>query len=354
MTDVLEIRAGEYALQQIRDNGLKADDINVMLGASGGPKWFVLSGLDKVLISEFFKGREKPLHLLGTSAGSWRFSTYAMKDPLEAHRRFEQGYLLTSYSEQPDAAEISMKSRILVREMLGDTGVRDIIENPVFKFNSIAVRSHGLGTSEKKWPLMAGMGLAATANLFSRKTLSNFFTRTLFHHPDSSAPFLDMNDLPTETVPFSEQNVSDAILSSGSIPMVMEGIRDIAGAPKGMYRDGGVTDYHFDLNFDLGDGLVLYPHFYNRMIPGWFDKALKWRKPAVDKCKNLILVSPSEEFVSKLPFGKIPDRNDFVKLSYDDRVEYWQTVIAESDRLGSVFMEWVDSGRISKKVKPLF
>ena len=353
MTDILEIRAGENALQHIRDNGLKADDINVMLGASGGPKWFALSGLDKVLIGDFFKGRQKPLQLLGTSAGSWRFSTYAMKDPLQAHRRFEQGYLLTSYSEQPDIAEISMKSRILVREMLGETGVRDIIENPVFKFNSIAVRSRGLGASEKKWPLVAGMGLAATANMFSRKTLGCFFTRTLFHPPGSSAPFLQMNDLPTETVAFSEGNVRDAILSSGSIPMVMEGIKDIAGAPQGMYRDGGVTDYHFDLDFDLGDGLVLYPHFYNRMIPGWFDKALKWRKPAVDKCRNLVLVSPSEEFVSRLPFGKIPDRNDFVTLSYDDRVKYWQTVIAESDRLGATLMEWVESGQISHKVRAL-
>ncbi len=353
MTDVLEIRAGGNALQHIRDHGLKADDVSVMLGASGGPKWFVLSGLDKVLISDFFKDREKPLHLLGTSAGSWRFSTYAMNNPLQAHRRFEQGYLLTDYSEQPDTAEISMKSRILVREMLGETGVRDIIENSVFKFNAIAVRSHGLGASEKKWPLMAGLGLAATANLFSRKTLGCFFTRTLFHQADSSSPFLGMSDFPTEEVAFSESNVSDAILSSGSIPMVMEGIRDIAGAPKGMYRDGGVTDYHFDLNFNLGDGLVLYPHFYNRMIPGWFDKALKWRKPALDKCKNLVLVSPSESFVSKLPFGKIPDRNDFVNLSYDDRVKYWQTVIAESDRLGSTFMEWVESGKIKTKVKAL-
>ena len=73
MTDVLEIRAGENALRHIRDNGLKADDISTMLGASGGPKWFVLSGLDKILISDFFRDREKPLQLLGTSAGQLAF-----------------------------------------------------------------------------------------------------------------------------------------------------------------------------------------------------------------------------------------------------------------------------------------
>ena len=35
----LSIFAGAEALQHIRDHGLSADDIEMVLGASGGPKW---------------------------------------------------------------------------------------------------------------------------------------------------------------------------------------------------------------------------------------------------------------------------------------------------------------------------
>ncbi|KEQ16322.1 patatin-like phospholipase domain-containing protein [Endozoicomonas numazuensis] len=353
MSNVLEIRAGSRALARIREEGLPQDSIDVMLGASGGPKWFVLSGLDKLLISEYFNDREQPLNLLGTSAGAWRFSCYAQKNALEAHHRFEQGYLLTEYSAEPDVEEVSRKCRILVQDMLGESGANEIVSNSIMRFNLIAAKSKGLTRSEKSWKQMAGLGLAATGNLISRKTLGAFFTRMLFHHPTASAPFYGMDNLPTEKVPLSEANILDAIMASGSIPLVMEGVHDIEGAPKGVYRDGGVTDYHFDMDFPQGDGLTLYPHFYNRMVPGWFDKSLKWRKPSVKHCDQLVLLSPSESFVSQLPFGKIPDRTDFKSFSFDERVKYWKQVIDESTRLGEAFLEAVTTEKIRQLVKPL-
>ncbi|WP_062264112.1 hypothetical protein [Endozoicomonas arenosclerae] len=353
MSDLIEVRAGSEALAKIRDEGLPQSSVEVMLGASGGPKWFVLSGLDKSLIGEYFKDRQQPLNLLGTSAGAWRFSCYAQKNALEAHHRFEQGYLLTEYSAEPDAEEVSRKCRLLVRDMLGDSGINEILENDVMQFNLIAVKSRGLIKSDQSWKQMAGLGLAATGNLISRKTLGAFFTRMLFHHPGAQAPFFGMDNLPTERVSFTENNLLDAIMASGSIPMVMEGVSGISDAPAGVYRDGGVTDYHFDMEFNQGEGLTLYPHFYSRMVPGWFDKSLKWRKPAGKNCEKLVLLSPSEGFVSKLPYGKIPDRTDFKTFSFDDRVKYWKQVIEESDRLGEAFLEAVTTGRIRQLVKPL-
>ena len=353
MGNVLEIKAGRKALQRIRDSGLNPGSIDVVAGASGGPKWFILSGLDKALIGEYFKDRQRPLHLLGTSAGSWRLACYAQADALAAHERFEQGYLLTRYSANPTAAEISSKAWKLVEDILGETGAKEIIDNPVMRFNLIAVRSRGLGRSEHKGTLMAGLGMAATANLISRKTLGAFFTRTLFHTPGEKAPFHTMNDLRTVTVELSQENLSQALMASGAIPVVMEGIRDIPGAPAGIYRDGGVTDYHFDLKLAADDQLVLYPHFYRHMVPGWFDKGLKWRKPSPKNTDNLVLVAPSEELVARLPYGKIPDRNDFKRFSHDERVCYWKKVIQESQHLGDAFLELVSSGKIRSAAKPL-
>ena len=357
MEKLLDIQAGAKALEQIRAEGLPQESIKVMVGASGGPKWFVLSGLDKALLGEYFRDRKEPLDLLGTSAGSWRFSCYAQKDPLAAHERFEKGYLYTNYSDKPTAAEISSKARELVETMVTVESVDEILSNPVMRFNLITVRSLGLTASESRPIQMAGLALAAAGNLISRQTLSSFFTRTLFHNPaytnDDKPAFYNPGDMPTEHVVLTRDNVVDAIMASGSIPAVMQGVRDIKGAPKGMYRDGGITDYHFDMPFHHGEGLVLYPHFYSRMIPGWFDKALKKRKPQTRNTDNVVLISPSKEFVASLPYGKIPDRNDFANFSYDDRVKYWETVVRESRRLGDAFLELTASGYIRHSVKLL-
>ncbi|MGB1271706.1 MAG: patatin-like phospholipase family protein [Endozoicomonas sp.] len=357
MRSPLCVSAGRLALEKVRSSGLPQHSIKVMAGASGGPKWFVLSGLDKVLLTEYFRDRQTPLDLLGTSAGSWRFSCFCQNDPLAAHQRFEQGYLLTRYSENPDIHEISCKARELVESMIGPNGTEEILNNQVMRFNLIVVRSHGLLSSERRPVQMTGLGMAATANLVNRKLLSYFFTRTLFYHPayeQSEKPdFFHLNDLPTDRVRLSSDNLVSAVMASGSIPAVMEGVSDIKGAPEGIYRDGGITDYHFDLPLHKGDGLVLYPHFYNRMIPGWFDKALKKRRPALENTDNIVLISPSSEFVASLPYGKIPDRNDFQRCSFEERVRYWERVIRESERLGDCFLELVNSGRIQEVVKPL-
>lgn len=150
MGSLINIQAGAKALESIRANGLPEESVKVMVGASGGPKWFVLSGLDKALLGEYFRDRTSPLDLIGTSAGSWRFSCYSRDDPLAAHERFEQGYIYTSYSSKPDAAEISRKARELVETIVSSDSVGQILDNPVFRFNLIAVRSHGLTASERK------------------------------------------------------------------------------------------------------------------------------------------------------------------------------------------------------------
>ncbi len=348
----LVIRAGYDAFQKIQNDGFSFHDVEVMAGASGGPKWFVLTGLDKAIISNLLPTRQSPLHLLGTSAGCWRFSCFAQADPLSAHLRFEQGYLHQRYSKQATAEEITEKCRALVKEMLADNGACEIVANLTVKLNLITTQCHGLAAREQRHLQAAGLLMSAAGNALSRRHLGRFFTRVLFHHPDASPPFGSLKDLPTRNVPLSTKNIEDAIVASGSIPLVLSGVRDIHGAGPGMYRDGGVTDYHFDLPFNQGSGLVFYPHFYDRAIPGWFDKSLKWRKPSADNYRNVVMVAPSPSFVSQLPYGKIPDRKDFVRMDDQQRIQYWQTVIRESQRLGDELLERLEKGDIAQHVQP--
>jgi hypothetical protein len=125
-----------------------------------------------------------------------------------------------------------------------------------------------------------------------------------------------------------KDRVADTILSTGCIPVLTKGVEDIAG--KGLYQDGGITDYGFDLPFKPKQGFVLYPHFSHTPVPGWFDKSLKWRKPKRENYSHTILLVPKQHFVESLPYGKIPDRNDFVKLSDAERKTYWHEVVTRS------------------------
>ena len=45
------------------------------------------------------------------------------------------------------------------------------------------------------------------------------------------------------------------------------------------------------------------------------------------------MLAPSKEFVASLPYGKIPDRNDFTDLDADTRIKYWNTVFSETEKL---------------------
>ena len=71
---MIDIYAGKTALKTLQAEGFKPDLFTSFLGASGGPKWFSLFGLDKYIFGEFFKNRNAPLNIIGSSAGSFRAS----------------------------------------------------------------------------------------------------------------------------------------------------------------------------------------------------------------------------------------------------------------------------------------
>jgi hypothetical protein len=210
-------------------------------------------------------------------------------------------------------------------------------------------------------PVLLSLGLmdAVLYNTVHPSALRFSFERTFFYDPRDLPPFLRTSELPGRAIPLSEKNLLQALLASGSIPLLMSGVKKIPGARRGMYRDGGVLDYHFDLPFLGSDGdpenVVLYPHYLDRVIPGWFDKNLPWRKPHASNMDRVILVSPSREFIERLPYRKIPDRNDFTLFRGrdDDRIAYWNAVIEASKELGEEFLELVETAGIQKTVQPI-
>lgn len=351
----VDVFAGQRALETIKREGFHADLFDLMLGASGGPKWFVLAGIDRYVFPEFFANRTQPLNIVGSSAGAFRFACFAQRDPLSAINRLADRYSHTVYSDKPTAREITQKGVALLEYVLGERGVDDIVENKIIQAHFVVARCRGLTQFEFRPLQMTGLVASAGANALRRRWLSRFYQRFLFSNQHSALTIDDPQGMPSHSVHLSRENLKQALMASGSIPVVIEGVRDIPGAPPGMYRDGGIIDYHFDLGFNPGTckGLTLYPHFYPRPIPGWFDKSLKRRVPHPKSYEDVVLVVPSQSFIDRLPYGKIPDRKDFETMPAGQRIEYWQTVLSESDRLGEALRNMIEDQSIVDKVKPL-
>ena len=329
---------GAEAARQIARDGWTPELFSLLLGASGGPKWFILGHLDRLLFGDFLQRSDQPLSLLGSSIGSWRHACLAMSDPVAAVDRMEAAYLYQNYaSAKPSAAEISSTSLKILQTILGESGANALSNHPRLRTHIVTARGRGPSGSASAALLATGMGAAALGNTLSRKLLKYHFQRIVFHSGHHPEPMFTLQDFGTGYTRLRKDSVIRALHASGAIPFLLSGERDIPGAPAGQYWDGGIIDYHFDLNQYCGDGLILYPHFSATVIPGWFDKFLPWRKGAIGEAEKLVLLCPGEGFVKNLPHGKIPDRSDFTAMGFEERIRYWEQCITQSAALAEEF-----------------
>jgi hypothetical protein len=149
-------------------------------------------------------------------------------------------------------------------------------------------------------------------------------------------------------VALTDGNFMPALQASCSIPFALKAVHDIPGAPSGAYWDGGITDYHLHLNWTApasgpDRSIVLYPHFQQNVVPGWLDKALKWRHGATPFLDKTIVLAPNPEWVKTLPGGKLPDRQDFMTYDRDlaGRVKVWTAATQASEQLAAEFAQWL-------------
>lgn len=352
-TPALIFKAGPGAYADIKKRGFSEERIGTIAGASGGAKWLVLSQLDKLILERVVPRLAGPVHLIGSSIGAWRFLCYTQASPVDTIGRFEEAYIEQTYSENPDADEITAKSREILELLVAGDGAALVVQHPVFRTHILTVRSRALTATDTRPLLGAALLAAMAANAVSRRTLGAFFARGLFFDERDLPPIYNAAGFPIERIPLTADNVLDAVTASGSIPMVLKGVRDIAGAPPGIYRDGGVIDYHLDLPLSEPDRIAFYPHFFDWLKPGWFDRQLGWRGVDPGNLDRTVLVCPSPAFIDKLPNRKVPDRTDFVKLGTGDRIRDWRIVVGECRRLADDLDDVLEHGRLAARLQPL-
>ncbi len=345
--------AGRSAFTELRQHGFGPELIGTIAGASGGAKWLVLSQLDRAIISEILPRLKAPVHLIGSSIGAWRFACYAQADPLAAIERFEEAYISQVYSESPDRDEITARTVEILHTLLGERGKQEILDHPTLRMNIMTVRARHLAASEKPLLLGTGLLLAASLNAVSRRTLGWFFERALLYDARDLPPFFELRGFPLQRISLTQDNIEAAIVASGAIPLILNGVEDIDGGQRGVYRDGGVIDYHLDLPQSAAGRFALYPHFFGHLVPGWFDKRLPWRRARPEHVDRTILISPSPEYVARLPGGKIPDRSDFQRYTTSERIAIWRQVVAECEGLAEELTDVLENQKLPARLRAL-
>jgi predicted acylesterase/phospholipase RssA len=294
-------------------------------------------------------------HLVGASIGAWRFAAVCRTDRMQALEEFARGYTKQRYPRRPTRRFVSQSARAMLDELFKGRE-EEILSSPDYRLHVLTVRGRWPLTRDSALGTPFGFGMAALANALHRRHLARFIDRTVFHDARGEPPFLGeaFDPFRTHAVPLDPRNLSEALVASASIPLVLEGVADIPSAPQGVYWDGGIIDYHLHLPYHRAKGLVLYPHFVDHIVPGWLDKAMPWRRARGEWLENVVLVAPSREYVSTLPYGKLPNRSDFKRFFGDDegREKYWRTAVAESERLADEFLAFAE-GPDPSKVLPL-
>lgn len=345
----LTILAGPDAIEELSDAGLRPERVRAFVGASGGPKWLALQGLD-LAVMPWLRAAQRPLHAVGSSIGSWRSACLACDDPAAAIERLTEGYVEQRYVGRPAPQVVSAEANRMLEAALIKDSYAALANHSQVHLHLVTSRFRHLGAREDGWQ-KAALAAAFTANAIWRPALGAFVERVVFDAAAPSDPFAPWRTLPTRHVRLTAENLMPALQSSAAIPLVMSGVQSPAGSPAGLYRDGGVADYHFGREIDVDDGLTLYPHFYPFMIAGWFDKSWPWRRTT--GLGRVVLIAPSPSFIQQLPNGRIPDRKDFESSSDSTRISNWRKVLALGQQLGDAFNELTCRRSLGELIEPL-
>ena len=352
----LRIKAGKRAYEIIKDGGFNYDSISTYFGPAVGPRWLVSSGFDLTLINENVLGRKRVVSLIGSSAGAWRFAAWLQPAASLCYQRLLDAYINVQFIKADTPATVLQKLTQIINSYVEDDALPFALAHKKYRLTVITARARNLVASEKTWLQKTGLAAGFLLNFFSRNNIYRFADRVVFYQGAKPPAFCLRPGFRGSFVRINEINFKHAVMASGAVPLAVAGVHDIYGAPYGVYRDGGLIDYHLTHQFAAAENeIVLFFHHEERIIPGWLDKKLASRAPNAENLSNVLMVFPASGFVEKLPGKKIPDRTDFLTYIDDQgtRIKNWRQVVELSAPLGEEFLELVASGKIRDAVERL-
>lgn len=349
----LIIRAGKNVYKLIKDGGFSFDAITTYVGPGVGPRWLIASGFDLTLLEHRVLGRRQPLLLAGSSAGAFRFAAWVQPEAIESYRKLIESYISMNFDRTATPRNVLDSLHDIVDSYIEYDAIPFALANNSYRLAITTAKARNLAASEFSAVQRLGLASCYIFNAMSMSWIARFFERVVFYNGPIPPQFCLRDGFNGNAIKLNEANFKYALLASGAIPLVVAGVRNIYGAPNGIYRDGGLTDYHVNQRYTYNESdVTLLFHHQERIIPGWLDKSLKYRQPKKEFLDNLLMIHPAESFIKKMPLGRIPDRNDFKEYVNNPtmRIKNWWRAVELSAPLGEQFLELVESKKIRNVV----
>jgi len=240
----LRIKAGSNIYPLIKEGGMNFDSISTYFGPAVGPRWLITSGFDVTLLKGGFLGRTSPVQLIGSSAGAFRFAAWIQPEALKSYHKLIEAYIYARFTQEDTPKTCLNKIIEIINEYIEDDALPFALAHKSYKLTVITTRTRGFMAMEHPGLQKLGLATCFIFNLFSRNNIYRFADRVVFYNAAKPPLFCLHPPFQGYYIPLNEINFKYAIVASGAIPLVISGVQDIYGAPRGTYRDGGLIDYH--------------------------------------------------------------------------------------------------------------
>lgn len=342
-------RAGPTALARLREAPLESQ-VRVWVGPATGPKWLALYGLDIALLAAGVLGRTGGPVLAGASAGAWRAVSLASPRPESTHAALRDAYCDQTFGRDATPEAVSAAYRDTLQKTFG--GMEGAIAAGARHELVIhTTRVRGSDDRPERARHATTLALAAVLAPLARGAQRAALERVSFATPGADAVLERRHG---RRVPLSSENLLPATLASGTVPLAMQPVRAIPGAPPGAHVDGGLTDYHLADGYAHADGVTLLLSHQGQIVERWLDRFAPWRRIGTRLLDAVVHIYPSPAFLARLPEGRVPEREDFTTWMDrpTERMAFWRRAAAESHALGEELLADLRSGAFGAKLLP--
>lgn len=341
---VLIFKVGCCVFVCICECGLQLVDVGIVFGVVGGLKVLGIQGLDLVIFGEWLLCVLCECLLIGVFIGFWCFVSVCLFDVVVGFICFGELYIWQCFFKGVSIVEVLCKCVVMFDDLFVGQDVW-IFDNLLYCFNVVVVKSYGCFVYDYKVSFGLGLFLVICDNLIGCCYLYCYFEWVILYDVCQVLLLVVLIDFLLCYLYLDGGNLCQVLFVFGLILMVMEGVCDLFGVGFGIYCDGGLFDYYFDLFYE-DCGVVFYLYFIDKVIFGWFDKGLFWCCGDVGCLQDVLLLVLLCEYLVCLLYVKLLDCKDFIcYFGDDDGCEcYWCQVMVESCRFGDEFFELVDGG----------
>ncbi|KAJ3360254.1 hypothetical protein HDU91_004675 [Kappamyces sp. JEL0680] len=301
---------------------------------AAGPKAFVSCGFEYSLRA-MDKTIQSPKWFIGGSTGALRAFAYVsgLVQDKDITLALKEHYCQMYYQKGCTSDDLHSMMEQLYQTCAPSESLRQVVYHPTYRIAVIVTQLHPFLEKLPAFLLKFSFAVLALVNLLLPNFIYLFCKRICFY-TGYMPPDCLVDDPSVDFCPLTPENAHQVLHATTSIPFISTPCTFIHGKGKGLFHDGGITDYmlntcvkpHHEPGIVLGDTPPLFPVYRNI-----FDQMLPWHRHLPRHYfEHTSIVRPSSHFLTAFPEKKLPSVSDWFHPEYiadpEKRRDFWGRV----------------------------